>query len=39
VAEALAGAFPTLLELRDQGVIRAVGAGMNQTAALESIRP
>ena len=35
VPEALAGAFPTLLELRDQGVIRAVGAGMNQTAALE----
>jgi D-threo-aldose 1-dehydrogenase len=35
VAEALAGAFPALLELRDQGVIRAVGAGMNQTAALE----
>ena len=35
VAEALACAFPTLLELRDQGVIRAVGAGMNQTAALE----
>ena len=35
VADALAGAFPTLLELRDQGVIRAVGAGMNQTAALE----
>ena len=35
VAEALAGAFPTLLELRDRGVIRAVGAGMNQTAALE----
>ena len=36
VAEALAGAFPALLELRDQGVISAVGAGMNQTAALET---
>jgi D-threo-aldose 1-dehydrogenase len=33
--EALAGAFPTLIELRDQGVIGAVGAGMNQTQALE----
>jgi D-threo-aldose 1-dehydrogenase len=36
VAEALAGAFPTLIELREQGVITAVGAGMNQTAALET---
>ena len=36
VAEALAGAFPTLIELREQGVISAVGAGMNQTAALET---
>jgi D-threo-aldose 1-dehydrogenase len=35
VAEALAGAFPALMELRDQGVISAVGAGMNQTGALE----
>ena len=35
VAEALAGAFPALIELREQGVISAVGAGMNQTAALE----
>lgn len=35
VDEALAGAFPTLIELRDQGVIGAVGAGMNQTQALE----
>ena len=39
VAEALAGAFPTLIELREQGVISAVGAGMNQTAALETVRP
>ncbi|MFU8946751.1 aldo/keto reductase [Mycetocola zhadangensis] len=28
-------ALPTLAELRDQGVIRAIGAGMNQTAMLE----
>lgn len=28
--EALASAFPTLQELRRQGVIKAVGAGMNQ---------
>ena len=35
VAEALAGAFPVLIELREQGVISAVGAGMNQTGALE----
>ena len=36
VEEALAGAFPALIELREQGVIKAVGAGMNQTAALEA---
>lgn len=34
-AEALAGAFPALVELRDQGVVSAVGAGMNQPAMLE----
>lgn len=33
-AEALRSAFPTLIELRDQGVIGAVGCGMNQTALL-----
>lgn len=33
--EALAGAFPALVSLRDQGVLRAVGCGMNQTAMLE----
>jgi len=33
-AEALAGAFPALRELRAQGVIGAVGAGMNQSAML-----
>lgn len=31
--DALTGAFPTLCELRDQGVIGAVGCGMNQVAA------
>ncbi|MGJ0390120.1 aldo/keto reductase [Microbacterium sp. CGR1] len=30
--EALEGAFPALSELRDQGVIRSFGAGMNQSA-------
>ena len=35
VEEALATAFPTLIELREQQVIKAIGAGMNQTAALE----
>jgi D-threo-aldose 1-dehydrogenase len=33
-AEALATAFDTLIELRDQGVIGAVGSGMNQVAML-----
>lgn len=32
--EALEGAFPALSELRDQGVIRSFGAGMNQSASL-----
>lgn len=33
-AEVYATGFPALAELRDQGVIGAVGAGMNQTAML-----
>jgi D-threo-aldose 1-dehydrogenase len=33
--EALETAFPTLAELRSQGVIKAIGAGMNQWQALE----
>jgi D-threo-aldose 1-dehydrogenase len=33
--EALEIAFPTLVKLRDQGVIRAIGAGMNQWQMLE----
>lgn len=32
--DALDGAFPALSELRDQGVIRSFGAGMNQSAML-----
>lgn len=35
VDEALAGAFPALLALRDEGVVGAVGAGMNQWGALD----
>jgi len=33
--EALETAFPTLADLRRQGVIKAIGAGMNQWQALE----
>jgi D-threo-aldose 1-dehydrogenase len=33
--EALRHAFPTLLRLRDEGVVKAIGCGMNQTAMLE----
>jgi D-threo-aldose 1-dehydrogenase len=32
--DALAHAFPTLLQLRDQGVVKAVGSGMNQSEML-----
>jgi D-threo-aldose 1-dehydrogenase len=32
--EALDGAFPALLELRDQGIVRAIGSGMNQSEML-----
>ena len=32
--DALRGAFPALRALRDQGVVRAIGAGMNQSALL-----
>ncbi len=35
--EALAGAFPALVELRDQGVVGAVGAGMNNCSPLVRI--
>ncbi|MFM8531148.1 MAG: aldo/keto reductase [Ilumatobacteraceae bacterium] len=33
--EAIRGAFPALIKLRDQGVIRAVGCGMNQWQMLD----
>jgi D-threo-aldose 1-dehydrogenase len=33
--EAIQSAFPVLAELRDQGIIKAIGAGANQTAILE----
>jgi D-threo-aldose 1-dehydrogenase len=33
--DALGHAFPTLMRLRDEGVVAAVGCGMNQTAMLE----
>lgn len=32
--DAVAGAYPALARLRDQGAVRAIGAGMNQTAML-----
>jgi aryl-alcohol dehydrogenase-like predicted oxidoreductase len=32
--EALTGAFPALVRLREEGVVRAIGAGMNQTEML-----
>ncbi len=34
-ADAMTGAFPALIELREQGVIGAVGAGMNQWEMLD----
>jgi D-threo-aldose 1-dehydrogenase len=33
--DALRDAFPTLLRLREEGVVTAIGCGMNQTAMLE----
>jgi len=33
--DAIVGAFPTLVALRDEGLIGAIGAGMNQVAMLE----
>jgi D-threo-aldose 1-dehydrogenase len=32
--EALAGSYPALARLRDEGVVRAIGVGMNQTELL-----
>lgn len=34
VEDAMAGAYPALLRLREEGVVRAIGVGMNQTAVL-----
>lgn len=34
---ALTEAFPTMLKLREEGVIRAIGAGMNEWAVLEKL--
>ena len=33
-AETLSSAFPTLMKLRDEGIIRAIGVGMNQVEML-----
>jgi D-threo-aldose 1-dehydrogenase len=33
--DALAHAFPALVQLRDEGVVKAVGCGMNQSEMLE----
>lgn len=35
--EALEHAFPTLVRLRDEGVVAAVGCGMNQSAMLQRL--
>jgi D-threo-aldose 1-dehydrogenase len=34
--QAVSQAYPALAELRSQGVVRAIGAGMNQSAMLEA---
>ena len=36
-AEVLETGYPTLAELRDQGVVRAIGAGMNQASMLADL--
>jgi D-threo-aldose 1-dehydrogenase len=33
--DALAHAFPTLVQLRDEGVVQAIGSGMNQSQMLD----
>ena len=38
-AEVLETGYPTLAELRDQGVVKAIGAGMNQASMLARPRP
>jgi D-threo-aldose 1-dehydrogenase len=34
-SEAMAGAYPALLKLRDEGVIKAIGAGLNEWEACQ----
>lgn len=36
-AEALAGAFPALLRLRDEGVVRAIGVGVNEADVCRAV--
>ena len=38
-AEVLETGYPTLAELRDEGVVKAIGAGMNQASMLARPRP
>lgn len=35
--EALAGAFPALLRLRDEGVVRAIGVGVNEAEVCRAV--
>ena len=35
-AEAMAGAYPALAKLRDEGVVSAIGVGVNETSVLEA---
>src|SRR6478736_1802927 len=35
--EALAGAFPALLRLRDEGVVRAIGVGVNEADVCQAV--
>jgi D-threo-aldose 1-dehydrogenase len=36
-AEALEGAFPALLRLRDEGVVRAIGVGVNEADVCQAV--
>jgi D-threo-aldose 1-dehydrogenase len=37
VAEFMAGGYKAMIELRDQGAVRAIGAGINETAACQDL--
>jgi D-threo-aldose 1-dehydrogenase len=37
VAEFMAGGYRAMVELRDQGAVRAIGAGLNETAACQDL--